>query len=179
MSSYLTSERHFRLYESYLRRIVDAWPTVVTFEPVKPVASVATLETRIRICKNALKVELSGPKPTWDLGDFPVAKFLQIVDEIVVSSNVEPSKVACGPEDMLQKRAPINFSPAEVQDQVIPRIELVNPSLDLVVAVVVLHHYRLLSEPSTIKTGFDINSIITEKQYDVAIEKEGDVYTIL
>ena len=185
MSSYLKSERHFRLYEPYLRQIVEAWPAVVTFEPKAPVASTATLETRIRICKNALKEHLShdlgnDASSLWLLGDFPVQKFLNVVDEIVVSSNAVPGKVVCGPEDLVRKRTASGFAAVDIaHDQVVPQIDLDKPELDLVMAVIVLHHYRLLTEPSRLRTGFDIQAIINDHHYDVAIEKEGDKYTIL
>ena len=181
-TTYLKSERHFRLYEAYLRQIVDVWPAVSTFEPKPPVASTATLETRIRICKNALKEHLSHDlgNGAWALGDFPVQKFLEIVDEIVVSSNAVPGKVVCGPDDLVRKRTANGFSAVDIEHvQSVPTIDLDKPNLDLVVAVIVLHHYRLLTEPSVLSTGFDIAAIITEHHYDVAVEKDGDKYTIL
>lgn len=170
---YLQSERHFRLYEQYIDEIVKAWPKVVVFTPQPPIASVETLSSRLRMCMKSLRANL------WPT-TLDIAKFLQIVDEVVVSTTLEPGKVACGPYDLLRKRVAPNL-PVEVQTneltQVVPRVKLTNPPHDLIDAVVVLHHYRLLSEPSEIVTDKDMECYT--KLFDVSVQKDGDRYIVI
>jgi len=170
---YLESERHFRKYEYYIKTIVDKWPQLCVFTPVAPVASVETLSTRIRIAIKSLRAN------QWTVTDFNFAKFIQICDEITVSTRANPGKVTCGPEDLVRKAVPLGV---KVEEQELPpspsiRINLINPSDDLITAVMVLHHHQLLIEPSTIKCDADLRTY--QELYDVSVTKEGDVYTIL
>jgi hypothetical protein len=62
-----------------------------------------------------------------------------------------------------------------VEDSV--KINLINPSEELIHAVVILHHHQLLLQPSTIQTMVDVKSL--EQEYDISVTKDGDTYTIL
>lgn len=202
LSPYFQSERHFRLYEPYLAKIVDAWPQAVTFTPQPPVASVETLSTRIRICREALRNNIQSNEDRWPTS-IPTAKFLQVCDEIVVSTTVHPGKVVCGPiETILAIRAssqqgqgtpsttstptplPIYSITSTHDGQVIPIINLIDPDLQLIEAVLTLHHYRVMSEPSRI-TITDLQHSHHDKiaafakAHDIAISRLDNTYTII
>jgi hypothetical protein len=110
-----------------------------------------------------------------------MVKFIQICDEVVVSTNAQPGKVVCGPYDLVRKLTPLNkvMWPQDVdhgvEDSV--KINLINPSEELIHAVVILHHHQLLLQPSTIQTMVDVKSL--EQEYDISVTKDGDTYTIL
>lgn len=172
---YLQSERHFKLYENYIFRIVNNWPNITTFKPEPPHSSVETLSTRIRMCMKSLR------NNQWDTM-IPFGKFIQIVDEIVVSTAANPGCVTCGPMDSLRKKVPLG-TPVETEiTQVVPLVNLTNPEQDLLKAVLVLHHHRLLSEPSKVRitTPTGQSYLTTMAQiYDVSVEQEGEEFTIL
>lgn len=176
---YLKSERHFRRYEPYLKAIVTQWPNLVVFTPQPPVCSVETLASRIRICIKALHDAIQG-EGEWDCS-FDLMRFVQIADEIVVSTTAQAGKVVCGPEDKIRKQVPLGVQIEPPIEQVIPQVHLVNPDEDLFMAVIVFHHNKLLTEPSTVEITderlIDINNLM--RSYDVAIEKSGNIYTII
>lgn len=171
---YLQTERHFRLYERYLRELTERWPQLSVFTPQPPVASTETLSTRIRIAIKSLR------NNQWPIA-WNMVKFIQICDEVVVSTNAQPGKVVCGPYDLVRKLTPPNkvMRAQDVDHDIedLAKINLVNPSEELIHAVVVLHHHQLLLQPSTIQTTFDIKSL--EQKYDISVTKDGDTYTIL
>jgi hypothetical protein len=173
---YLQSERHFRKYEKYIQQIVESWPNVIVFTPTPPVASVETLSSRIRITIDSLRNNHWGVD--WDF-----SKFFQICDEIYVSLKTNPGRVTCGPETSVRGLSPIGrklefeLQAVSSTHQPVPKINLINPSNELILAVVIMHHHRLLVEPSTIQCGDDLR--LWETRYDVSITKDGDIYTIL
>src|ERR1017187_5739002 len=127
---YLESESHFRRYEKYIIDIVRAWPNTVTFTPLAPVASIETLSSRIRICIKALR---NNQFPvSWDF-----AKFIQICDEIIVSTKATPGKVVCGPYDKLRKIVPLDTK-IEVDpiSSASPTINITDPSVDLITSII-------------------------------------------
>lgn len=167
---YLKSERHFRLYEHYVKTIVDSWPQQSIFTPSAPVASTETLASRIRICIGALLDNIQDNDELWQVS-FSVTKFIQIADQIVVSNTAIPGRVVCGPRDVLRRRTPLGVQVEPTITQVIPRVNLVAcDNKELIHAIVVLHHHRLLSEPSTIETPFSLEDYA--ETHDVALELE-------
>lgn len=174
---YLQSERHFRRYEPYIEEIVRQWPLPCIFTPKPPVCSIETLASRLRICIKALDSNIASGDRMWDVG-FPVNKFVQISDEITVSTTAMPGKVVVGPMKSIRKLTPLGVQVEPEITQVIPKVHLVEPSDELIKAVIVLHHHRLLTEPSVIQvTARNMNW--EAEGYDVAIEKNGDTYTII
>ncbi len=165
---YLESERHFRLYESYLFRIVQAWPGVIVFEPKPPHASVETLSTRIRMASKSLRDH------QWPSG-IPMAKFLLMCDEFVVSTKTVPGRVACGPREALLKRnrevvPSVLDEKAELQQ--IPVINLVDPDDKTILWVFQGHDFRFLISPSHIQTTKDLHALAAG--FDVAVQKEDE-----
>ena len=176
---YLQSERHFRLYEAYLAEIVKKWPLAVTFTPKAPVASPETLSSRIRIVNQALRANIQSNEELWKT-EIPTAKFLLVTDEITVSTTVSPGTVVCGPRDLVRKvggAALLGKSIEPEGDQIIPKIILVEPKLDLLLAVLTLHHYRILFEPSTIMTTKFHDEIKRfQEGHDIGVERKGNDY---
>src|SRR5260221_5319459 len=157
---YLQSERDFRRYEPFVRKVVEPWPLVTAFTPEPPVASVETLSSRIRIAIKSLRDN------QWTI-DWNMAKFIQICDEIVVSTTTQSGKVTCGPHDLIRKATALDVS-VEKQDTVVStKINLIEPHEELIAAVFVMHHHQIFIEPSTIKTP--INLVIAAAKYDVSI----------
>ena len=175
---YIKSERHFKLYEPYIIDVVTAWPSLVIFTPKPPHASIETLSTRIRICIRALRDAIQRNSGwTHNINE---AKFLQCCDEITVSTSVVPGKVVCGPYDLVCKKTPQGQPVAEtvsgsVQDRVefMPAINVVDPSVELVNALLVMHHHRLLLNPSTVQftTSSELQRVDVG-MYDVAIDHD-------
>jgi len=177
MEPYLSSERHFRRYEQYIKTIVDSWPRSVTFTPQPPVCSVETLASRIRICIKAFRDNMQSSLVEWKVS-FSSAIFLQICDEIVVSTTAQPGKVVCGPAALVRKTVPLGVAVEPIVTQTIPKVNLVDPPTDLIRAILVLHHHKFLSEPSTIHTKQPIEPLADG--LDVAIDLiEPNVYTVL
>ena len=172
---YHLSERHFRRYEPYLRDIVAAWPTVVTFVPKPPVASEQTLSSRIRMAIKSLAIY------KWQPTIVNMQIFEKCHDKIYVSTTVRPGYVVCGPMSAVVPKRGVQPVEIDVTDsqiqQVIPRVRLTNPPLDLITALFVLHHHQLLSEPSVIETAEDIGHLIGN--HDVSVQRDGNKYTIL
>lgn len=182
MSTYLNSERHFRLYELFLAQIVTNWPELTIFDPDSSNLSVDTLATRIRMCRDNLV------KNRWRSDKINMEKFDKIANDIAVSTLAVPGKVAVGPMDKIKAHA---LQPHKVgstkYESTTAKIELApivvnNPSLQVVQALVVLHHNQVLTSPSMIVTK-DLGVIdLLEKLsqiHDVAIQRDGDNFTIL
>ena len=169
---YLQTERHFRRYEAYLREITEKWPQLSVFTPAPPVASTETLSSRIRIAIKSLR------NNQWDT-TWAGTKFVQICDEIVVSTTAQLGKVVCGPFDLVRKQVPLGqiITPYDSTTVDLVKINLINPDDELLHAVIVLHHHQLLIEPSTITTTQDLRAL--EQKYDISVQKDEDVYTIL
>ncbi len=172
---YLESERHFRLYENYLFKIVQSWPQITVFEPKPPHASAETLSTRIRMCKDSLRSH------QWS-SSIPMAKFLLMCDELTVSVKTVPGKVACGPREALMRknRAPDAYpSLADEFEEVqkIPVIILVDPDDKKILWVLQGHDYRFLISPSHIQTTKDLHALAAG--FDVAVQKEGDKWVVI
>jgi hypothetical protein len=165
---YLQSERHFHLYEDYIAKIVTNWPQLTVFP--KERLSVETLSTRIRICMKSLVDNQWATK-------IPFDKFIQIEDDIVVSTTANPGCVTCGPYDLVRKKVPLGSQVEPSVTQLMPKVNLIDPPEDLIKAVVVLHHHRLLMEPSVIKTTKPI--LYLQELYDVVIQDADGTYTIL
>ncbi|MDE2105431.1 MAG: hypothetical protein KGL39_49850 [Patescibacteria group bacterium] len=176
-SPYLHSEQHFRRYEPYIVEIIKRWPVVVSFTPKPPHASVETLSTRIRICCEALRVNIHSSQPLWI--DAQLAqKFLEIDDDITVSLSAEPGKVVVGPRSSVIKMTPIkaDIEPAIPAINTAP-IQLTNPPADVINAIMVLHHHQVLVEPTTISTPLDVQHLA--ESFDIATTQNGNVWTIL
>jgi len=180
-SPYLYSERHFRLYEDYLNVIVDSWPKPVHFTPKPPVNSTETLSSRIRLVKDALRKNIQGNEPLWKT-KINVAKFMQIVDEIVVATSAQEGKVSCGPADMIRRdpsHSPSFVQQAQAQEVVEQKIDVLDPDEKLVEAICRLHHHRLLLEPSVVRFAnikdevFTVNILRALKgsEFDVSVEE--------
>lgn len=173
---YLQSERHFRRYEPYIAEIVRAWPQLAILEPKPPISSVETLASRVRICIKALRDNFKSDESSWDFSN--PSKFIQICDEIVTSTTAIPGRVVCGPEDLVRKQVPLGVQVQPEITQVIPKVQLMNcTDLELIKAVIVLHHHKLLCEPSIVQTTLAVDRLA--ESYDVAVEKNGDMFTIL
>src|SRR5574343_1036611 len=89
---YTHRESVFRRYESAIAEIVSKWPKPVIFEPTR---SCETFSCRLRDAIASLR------NNQWQT-TIPMAPFLQICDEITVSTSVVPGKVAVGPYDALR-----------------------------------------------------------------------------
>lgn len=175
---YLQSERHFRLYEHYLSEIVRQWPKVAVFELKPPIASTETLSSRIRIVNKALRANVQSNEALWTT-NIPTAKFLQITDEITVSTTLIPGCVVCGPPDMRTEGALFSLHETPVE-QTIPKISLVEPELELLLAVLALHHYRILLEPSAITTTqFHTEIEAFRVTHDIGVERVENDYVIV
>lgn len=164
------SERHFRRYEPTIKKIVDNWPVNTIIDP-KPL-STETFSCRLR---DAIR---SHRENQW-VSDINMPKFIQVCDEIVVSTSVLPGRVAAGLYESLKVMRPMStIDTATIDEQSIPTINLVDPPEDLIKSVICLHHHNLLIEPSTIKSPLDVESFVAS--YDVSIEQDTPgVYTIL
>lgn len=169
---YRYSERHFRRYEPSIAVIVRQWPMVTVLDP-SPLA-LETFSCRLR---DAIK---SMRDNQWSSKDISTMKFVQIVDEITISTVAHPGKVSVGPYDVLRKLVPVGkpIEPnPESLGQAVPIINLVDPDKELIEAVLVLHHHRILVEPSVLTTKrFDV--VEESSRFDIVVEKDGDRYTI-
>jgi hypothetical protein len=174
--SYLLSERHFRRHESHLRRITAAYPTQVIFE-----STAIQPDVLARNIRYAAKSLLQFQWPT----DINLAKFFQIWDDVMVSPSVSPNAVVAAPEPIIRQMAlSAHTDPKVIEggpEQLVPKIHLTDPNLDLIKAVVVFHHFRYLTEPSVIVTNLDLSSF--GESYDIALsvttENSRNTYTIL
>lgn len=168
---YRFSERHFRRYENILKTITIMWPVPTIIDPVCPDGRRLSLETyscRLRDAKKSLRDN------QWD-STVPLIKFMQIVDEIEVSIIPGTGKIGAGPYGALRKLIPAG-TPVEQEEpsQPVPRINLINPDVELIRAVLLMHHHRIFVEPSTITTTTPISA----EGLDIEVTKNGNVYTI-
>jgi hypothetical protein len=177
--SYLLSERHFRNNEDYLRIIVDTFPLLSVFVPPPTITQPDILARNIRYAARSLLTN------QWPTSSINFAKFLQIWDDVSVSTTVHKGKVTCGPQEKLRELMAKNENPKQEVDvdegptQIVPKIRLIDPPLDLLQAVLTLHHYRYLTEPSEIQTTLNLEAFLANSKLDLAIDKSGDVYTVL
>jgi hypothetical protein len=162
-------EASFRRYEHAIDTVVTLWPKVIVINPA-PLA-LETYAARFRdSCRSLLDNQ-------WETC-IDMSRFFIIADDIVVSLTANPGSVTIGPEDRLAKLVPAG-TPIEddAAQQFIPKINLVDPPEDLIRAILVLHHHRILTEPSAIRTTFDV--ITASIDYDIAVENNENTYTIL
>lgn len=169
--TYRYSERHFKRYEAHIATIVRQWPAVSVFDPTT--LSLETFSCRLRDAMKSLHDN------QWT-SSVDAMKFVQIADDITVSTSSHPGKVAVGPRDKLRKLVPLGRSveaePAP-QTLTVPAINLINPPVDTIIATLVFHRDRILVEPSVIETPEDL--IALGGGYDVEIEKTAEnKYTI-
>src|ERR1043165_6039666 len=175
--SYLLSERHFHRNLAYVAQVTKAYPQTVTFDVKPPITQADVLARNIRYAGKSLQLS------QWRVGsnqlDYP--KFVQVWDDVVISPTVHPGKVVCGPESVVRAMArnlPGTVNPIEgAPEQLVPKVELEHPSMELIIAVLIFHHHRFLTEQSRITSELNIQSIA--EPYDVAIQRDGDTYTIL
>ena len=177
--SYVLSERHFRRYEHYITLIVNSYPEVVSLAPQPPVASTETLALRIRICFKAfLNAQRDGRE--WPV-QFSTSKFLEVMNDIVTSTTVEPDRVVCGPTDRVRNKVPLGVQVEPNVEQVVPLLHINPPlsnDLDLIKAVGLMHHHQILTAPSWFQgSTVDIKELLNP--LTVAVEKNGDLYIIL
>lgn len=168
--SYLLSEKHFRHYEDHLNRIVKSFPLPVVFDVELPIKQADVLARNIRYAARSLTSNQWTTKI-----DF--AKFMTVWDSVEVSTLVNEGKVTCGPETTASRVMSASSLPK--CPQIVPVISLHEPSDELITAVVVFHHHRYLTEASQITTS---NAMLMSKlalAYDVAMQREGNTYTIL
>lgn len=175
---YLKSEAHYQRYAGYIDQIVSGWPGPVALKPKPPVASVETLASRLRICISALRDAITDGEH-WKL-NFTEPHFSMICDSIVTSTTFTPGMVVCGSSSVLKEKTKITrIDP--VIEQIVPKVNLHHPDGELIKAIMVLHHHRLLTEPSTIEANADGANFIDHfsRYYDIAVERDGDKFTIL
>lgn len=182
--SYLSSERHFRRHESFIQRIVELYPNAAIFDVKPPITQSDVLARNIRYAGKSLHDNQWAVPST-----FPYPKFVQIWDEIEVSTTTMPGKVVCGTVDAIAKLGTsriLGFNAAQVTpEQAVPVIKLDEPSKELLEAVITFHHFKYLTEPSIITTVLPVEEIVIELQnrnlhvYDIAVKRDGNEYTIL
>lgn len=159
---YLQSAAHFHLYEDHLLRIVMNWPQLSIWKPLDHGVTPEALAFHLRQAISALSEHHYDSK-------VPFAKFIQICDDIVVSTTAVPGGVVCGPADIVRKRNPLG-TPVEIDvAQLVPKLHLVDPDNDLTKAVIVMHHHRLLSEPTVIETACPQYLLAMVQLYDVTL----------
>jgi len=153
--------------------IVEKWPTLVAFDPTP--LSVETFSCRLR---DAIR---SHRQNQWPSTFVPLAKFLQIVDEITVSTSHTTGKVVVGPEELLRKAVPLSTEAFVPElEQVVPVVHLTDPPEELWQAVLVMHHHRILTEPSRIDFTVVPENFGSEvAKYDVEWSRDGSSFTIL
>jgi hypothetical protein len=178
--AYYGSRRHFELYEPYLVAIVNNWPTLSTFSPTGKVKSVETLVSRIRMAKTALR------NNQWTDTKVNLPKFIQICDEIVVTARAIPGKVVAGPEDLVRKKTPTTVKSETVESQdreeaneAKDGLRLTEPTEAVIRALLVLHHAQVIVMPSTIVTDIEVDVIAGADGLDVAVMREGNVWTVM
>ena len=183
--SYLLSERHFRRHEPYLVTLVANFPATTTFDVELPITQADILARNLRYAGKSLL------ESQWQPTDVDMAKFVQVWDEITISSTLVPNKVVCGPTVTLRKRAYAKSTPTPPFDveaaptQLVSQINVVDPPLALIHAVLLMHHFRHLIEPSKITTTRQLPEIKLDLEYtygfvlDLAVSYENQTYTIL
>ena len=183
--SYLLSERHFRRHEPYLVTLVANFPATTTFDVELPITQADILARNLRYAGKSLL------ESQWQPTDVDMAKFVQVWDEITISSTLVPNKVVCGPTVTLRKRAYAKSTPTPPFDveaaptQIVSQINVVDPPLALIHAVLLMHHFRHLIEPSSITTQTNLTPEVAylSSRYgfllDVAISHDSGTYTIL
>ena|ERR1019366_4746859 len=181
--SYLLSERHFRRHEPYLVTLIANFPATTTFDVELPITQSDILARNIRYAGKSLMLS------QWQPTDVDMAKFVQVWDEITISSTLVPNKVVCGSTEALRKRGTAKATPRfdveAAPTQIVSQINVVDPPLALIHAVLLMHHFRHLIEPSKITTTRPLPEIKLglERTYgfvlDIAVSHEASTYTIL
>ena len=181
--SYLLSERHFRRHEPYLVTLIANFPATTTFDVELPITQSDILARNIRYAGKSLMLS------QWQPTDVDMAKFVQVWDEITISSTLVPNKVVCGPTESLRKRGTAKATPRfdveAAPEQIVSQINVVDPPLALIHAVLLMHHFRHLIEPSSITTQTNLTPEVAylSSRYgfllDVAISHDSGTYTIL
>lgn len=176
------TEQVFRRYETHISTILTAWPHPSVFEPGN--YSVETLCCGIRRAIASL-IEFRWPT------SIDISRLTTL--EVVVSTTKTPGQVWCGPRNYRSGASPLErvsltatphnaqFIDAKVE-QIVPKVNLVDPPADLVAAIIVMHGHRLLQEPSTIRftNGETVVAEVNGKAYDVFVEEtEKGTFTIL
>ena len=172
---YRLSERHFRRYEPIIKAIVTAWPLPTICDPVLATGQRLSMETYSCRLRDAIK---SLDQNQWS-SDINIMKFVQIVDDIVVSTVAHAGKVSVGPYESVRKLTPAGEkveigSALHSPSQAVPKINLNNPDPELIRAVLLMHHHRIFVEPSTITTHIPISG----EGLDIEVDKKDNTYTI-
>lgn len=156
-------ESTFRNYEAAIRQIVEAYPKAVTFTP----RSVETFSCRLRDSMKSLFIY------GWQT-NVDTEKFGRCHDGIVVA--IRDHEVIAGSLKAIREAKPSTDQPPK--GFTIEKVfeTLTDPAPDLLEATLVLHHYRLKVNPTTVKftTHRDLRSEGHEMRYDVAIEQKED-----
>lgn len=173
-------EAQFRRYEPIIKLIVDHYPTVQQF---KPNLSPETFSCRLR---DAMRSFLDLKWPSDKINHH---RFRELYPHIVVAQRivgddtlilaggrVEIKKPPLSPpfvvEQLQHSRADLENSPNGQQGLTIASSDA---SPDVIRALALLHHSRILTEPTIIKTILDPEEINGLKgMFDIAIEVEKD-----
>jgi hypothetical protein len=181
--SYLLSKRHFRRHEPYLVTLIANFPATTTFDVVWPITQPDILARNLRYAGKSLL------ESQWQPTDVDMAKFVQVWDEITISSSLVQNKVVCGPTATLRKqgmtKATPRFDVEASPTQLVSQINVIDPPLALIHAVLLMHHFRHLIEPSKITTTRQLPEIKLGLEHtygfvlDLAVSYENQTYTIL
>ena len=160
------SERNFRRFEATLTELVKRWPIVLKMNP-SPLA-VETYSCRFRDALRALGENFHHAtlSESWET-TVPADLFFQHVDEIIVSTAASPGYVVIGPYDLVRKIVPLGTQVEPTTSQTIPVINLQNPDVALIHAVLTLHHYNILIHPSKIETSIDVTNLTPKMDVEI------------
>lgn len=171
---YHKSERMFRRYEAKISTVLKNWPRVTLFDP-SPHA-IETFSCRLR---DSIASWRDNHWPATFMDSEDVRKVLA---EVVVSTTFHPGKIACGPRDEL-RRGLREVSNAGFLAEA-PRVQglrVETDKLDVVEAICILHHYRILTEPTIIKTPNSPLLTVADvaQKYDVFVDGGDGIWTIV
>lgn len=197
---YLGSLRFFKNWEPFVHQIVEQWPSLTLFEPKN--VTIATMTTRLRIAINSLKknptwvTEVNMAKfmsiaeeiaisPTYKEGFItcgPREKLRDAIHErLSHDRKLEVAKMVQQDEpsvhDVVVQSPNVMTIPSMSGQATTNGIRLVNPTDELIRAVILFHHHQLLLEPSVIISESPV--AIMAQGYDVGVSREGDEYTLL
>lgn len=153
-------ESQFRRYEPLIEQIVTAWPKSSFFTPEAPIKSAETLRARLR------DAMLSFYQNRWS-SKIPFNDFAPIFEESKVVINDQKQVVVC------LRTNPLTPCAVPVK----PGLSVTTENIDIVMALLVLHHASILLTPTQLHTALPLQNMINA--YDVHIAETSDGYTIL
>lgn len=146
-------------YAKIIHKIVDTFPAILTIDPEG--LSVETYSCRLRDAMRGLAAE------QWHLPSLDFEKFLEVHSK--VSVGIRNDKVVVGPRSEL--RAAKALPTVGVTAGSAKELTVSTTSAEIIKALAVLHHHRILSAPSRI-TGIVPAELIDG--LDVELITEGD-----